>query len=68
MEETKEIYYILQLIVSLAEKYGVGIYDVFKTLLNANENPNSITKEMIEKTFTVQVTPAYKALEEACSK
>ena len=68
MEETKEIYYILQLIVSLAEKYGVGIYDVFKTLLNANENPNSITKEMIEKTFTEQVTPAYKALEEACSK
>ena len=68
MEETKEIYYILQLIVSLAEKYGAGIYDVFKTLLNANENPNSITKEMIEKTFTEQVMPAYKALEEACSK
>lgn len=68
MEETKEIYYILQLIVSLAEKYGADIYDVFKTLLNANENPNSITKEMIEKTFTEQCMPAYKALEEACSK
>ena len=68
MEETKEIYYILQLIVSLAEKYGTGIYDVFKTLLNANENPNSITKEMIEQTFNEQVTPAYKALQEACSQ
>ena len=68
MEETNEIYNILQLIVSLVEKYGTGIYDVFKTLLNANENPNSITKEMIEKTFTEQVTPAYQALEEACSK
>ena len=68
MEETKEIYYILQLIVSLAEKYGTGIYDVFKTLLNANENPNSITKEMIEKTFNEQVTPAYQALQEACSQ
>lgn len=68
MIEAEEVLNILGLIVNLAEKYGVGIYDVFKQILNADKSPKYITAEDINNIFNNEVTPAYNALKEACSK